>query len=546
MSTRNQNSRSEITLENPMASALRTIVRTPFYGNNVVEIKSLAEAYYLAMESPGTIITDLPVHNPGFMGLPSDAKVLLFNDGSVTGRCAAARRIIGQQGVDPADLNKKVMDAVYDCRYQTLYHATCIIGLDEDFMLRAHLLIPEGEENILYNWMLNFQPLNAEYEKRYKQSRPIENEGDIYVFSDPQWKHPEHPLGLTYFDPEHNCAALLGMRYFGEHKKGTLTLGWAVAARHGFASCHGGQKEITRKDGSKYVLSVFGLSGSGKSSITHAKHNGKYGIKVLHDDAFVINIKDKYSVAMEPTYFDKTQDYPCASPDNTYLLTLQNCGATLDDEGKIVPVTQDLRNGNGRAIKSKLWSPNRVDKIDAEVNGICWIMKDPTLPPLLHIKKSDLGSLFGATLATKRSSAERLAKGVDPNALVIEPYANPFRTYALKMDYERFKALMDNGVDCYILNTGFFLDKKVKKEDTLAAVESIVDGSVSWKPFGDLKDIDYADIPGFEPPFDDAAYRSALKAALESRQSFVAALNDFNQLPEECQNIFADLAKQMK
>ena len=32
---------------------------------------------------------------------------------------------------------------------------------------------------------------------------------------------------------------------------------------------------------------VTGVSGSGKSTITHAKHDGKYGIKVLHDDAFI-------------------------------------------------------------------------------------------------------------------------------------------------------------------------------------------------------------------------------------------------------------------
>ena len=43
---------------------------------------------------------------------------------------------------------------------------------------------------------------------------------------------------------------------------------------------------------------------------------------------------------------------------------------------------------------------------------------------------------MGATLATKRSSAERLAEGVDPNKLVVVPYANPFRTYPLSNDYE--------------------------------------------------------------------------------------------------------------
>ena len=85
---------------------------------------------------------------------------------------------------------------------------------------------------------------------------------------------------------------------------------WAIANRNGYASCHGGQKEYLLPDGSKYVASVYGLSGSGKSTLTHAKHGGKYEIKVLHDDAFIINTDTCSSIAIEPTYFDKTADYP--------------------------------------------------------------------------------------------------------------------------------------------------------------------------------------------------------------------------------------------
>ena len=40
-------------------------------------------------------------------------------------------------------------------------------------------------------------------------------------------------------------------------------------------------------------------------------------------------------------------------------------------------------------------------------------------------------SVLGATLATKTSTAERVAAGTDLNALRIVPYANPFRTYPL-------------------------------------------------------------------------------------------------------------------
>lgn len=104
-------------------SALRTIVETPFYGNNVVEVKTLAEAYEMAKNSTGTVVTDLPIEQPEKLGLPADAKVLLFNDGAVTGRTAAARRIVGDEGVDSDTLNRRVMEAVYDTRWGTMYHA---------------------------------------------------------------------------------------------------------------------------------------------------------------------------------------------------------------------------------------------------------------------------------------------------------------------------------------------------------------------------------------------------------------------------------------
>ncbi|MBR6357705.1 MAG: phosphoenolpyruvate carboxykinase (ATP), partial [Lachnospiraceae bacterium] len=484
------------------------------------------------------VVTDMPVYKGETFGLPADAKVLLFNDGSVTGRCAAARRIIGEPGVDTTDLDKKLMDAVYDTRYSTMYHATAYIGLDKEFMVKAHLLIPEGEENILYNWLINFQYLSEEYKKMYAESRMIEGESDIYIFSDPQWEHEEHPLGLTYFDTDHNCAALLGMRYFGEHKKGTLTIAWAIANRNGYASCHGGQKKYTLKDGSTYVASVFGLSGSGKSTLTHAKHGGKYDVTVLHDDAFVINSDTCSSIALEPTYFDKTADYPVDSEDNKYLITAQNCSATLDEDGKVVLVTEDVRNGNGRAIKSRLWSPNRVDKIDEPVNAIFWIMKDPTIPPVVRLKGASLAAVMGATLATKRSSAERLAPGVDPDALVVEPYANPFRTYPLANDYVKFKKLVEEkNVDCYIINTGDFFGKDVTKHVTLGILEAIVEKKADFKQWGPFEDIEIFEQEGYVPDLSDENYVKALKARMNDRLDFVQSRNTFkdgyDKLPED-------------
>lgn len=544
-------------------SKTRSIIEGAFYGNNVVEVTSLEEAYNLAKNSPGTIVTGMPVFEGPKVGLPEDAKVLLFNDGAVTGRYAAARRIKGEPGVDDTKLDKVVMDAVYKTRFKKLYHASAYIGLDPEFMVKAHLLIPEGEENLMYNWLLNFQYINEEYAKMYEGSQPVGNgnEPDIYIFSDPQWAPTPAPdvdysclsddLTCCYFDTENNCAAILGMKYFGEHKKGTLTIAWAIANRNGYASCHGGQKEYTLADGSKYVASVFGLSGSGKSTLTHAKHDGKYpNITVLHDDAFIINSDTCASIALEPSYFDKTADYPTGCPDNKYLLSVQNCSCTKDSEGKIQLVTEDIRNGNGRAIKSKLWSPNRVDKISSPVNSIIWIMKDPTIPPCVKLKGAALASVMGATLATKTSTAERVAAGTDMNALRIVPYANPFRTYPLVNDYVKFKKLVEEkNVACYIVNTGDFMGKKVQKEDTLGVLEAIVEGTAKFEKWGPFEDVEILNWEGFDPDMNDADYKTALKNAMINRVNAVKGFSEkkggYDALPEEALDALQKLVDEL-
>lgn len=563
MSTKAYYKQSEIGAGKPGFSKTRSIIEAAFYGNNVVKINTLKEAYDLAKNSPGTVVTDMPVYRGDEFGLEKDAKVLLFNDGAITGRYAASRRIAGEPGVNCAELDKVAMDAIYETRWKTMYHAEVYAGLDPEFMVKAHLLIPEGEENVLYSWMLNFQYMSDDYVKMYKNSKPIGDgkEADIYIFSDPQWNGSDRPgvdlsclsdpKTMCYFNTETNCACILGMRYFGEHKKGTLTMVWALANRNGYASCHGGQKEYTLPDGSKYVASVYGLSGSGKSTITHARHGGKYPIKVLHDDAFIINTDTCASIAIEPTYFDKTQDYPVGCEDNKYLLTAQNCSATLDDEGKVQIVTEDIRNGNGRAIKSKLWSPNRVDKIEEPVNAIFWIMKDPTIPPVVKLKGAALASVMGATLATKRTTAERLAPGVDPNSLVVVPYANPFRTYPLVNDYEKFKKLVEEkNVDCFIINTGDFMGKKVQPKDTLGVMEAIIEKKAQFKQWGPFSDIEIMEWDGFVPNLDDADYKAQLKARMQDRVNEVKRFGEvkdgYDKLPEEAlsalERLVAELA----
>ena len=541
MATRRIWNQSEIKT-NPLFSKLRSTIETAFYGNNVKPVTSVAEAYTLATQEPGVILLDMPVFKPEEQGLPADAKILVTNDGKTTGRYAKARRIIGDEGIDEVELAGIARDAVYDSRNKEWISTQVVVGLDQKFTARAHLMIPKDHASIMYSWIMNFKFFDEATKDFYNNSKDIP-EGDIYIYSDPDYVVPGHPGGLAIFDPAHNCAMILGMRYFGEHKKGTLTLAWSLANRYGYVACHGGMKRYNLKNGESFTIGVFGLSGSGKSTLTHEKHNGRYDISILHDDAYIINTNDLSSVAMEPTYFDKMQDYPVEHPANKYLLTLQNVGVTLDENGNKVVLAEDVRNNNGRAIKSQFWTDNRVNHVDEPVNAIVWLMKDKTLPPILKIDDPILASTMGATLATRRSTAEKLDANVDPNALVIEPYANPFRTYPLVCDYESYKKLFKEcGVDCYIMNTGFFLEKKIPKEVTLDLLERLVEGNLQFEPFGAYENLSYVEVPGFEPPFDVREYHHQLHQAFEFRSEYVEKLKDGkNELPHEVLDVLKTL-----
>ena len=77
MSTKAYYPISEIGAGKPGFSKTRSIIEAAFYGNNVVKVNTLKEAYELAKNSPGTVVTDMPIKDGETFGLEKDAKVLL-------------------------------------------------------------------------------------------------------------------------------------------------------------------------------------------------------------------------------------------------------------------------------------------------------------------------------------------------------------------------------------------------------------------------------------------------------------------------------------
>ncbi|GFZ26365.1 phosphoenolpyruvate carboxykinase (ATP) [Lactobacillus corticis] len=526
MSTKERYSQAELRKANPMFSRVRSTIETAFYGNNVHEVTSVAEAYNLAKKQPGVIVTDLPILHTAELGLPKGATQLVYNHGKILGRTASARHFVDDPDEDAEALAGNLREDIYAGHEQKYLKATVLVGLDPSFTVKAHVMMPEDQAFNLLSYILNFHFFDDEAEKMYKESK-FYNEPDIYFYFDPNVTDPDYPKGLGVFDAPHNCAAVFSLRYFGELKKGTLTLAWAMAHRNGYTACHGGEKSFHFTDKPDKVFAFYGLSGSGKSTLTHATHGGKYDITVLHDDAFIISRENGSSVALEPSYFDKTHDYPAGHHETKYYTTVMNCDVTLDEDGKKVLVTEDLRNNNGRVIKTRYTSANRVDYEENPITALFWIMKDGSLPPLLKIDDPTLATTMGLTLATKRTSAENLPEGFDMNTLVIEPFADPFRAYPVSGDYADFKELFEKrGAKCYVLNTDAFMGKDIPKELTMDLVEKLANTDGEWKPFGNFKGVSYMPIDGYEVHLDDPAYQETLVKRMQDRLNW---LNSYDQ-----------------
>jgi phosphoenolpyruvate carboxykinase (ATP) len=470
------------TIHKTPASSCRAYIESAFYANSVRKT-TMAELYKIALKQPEVVVTSHPMYKPQQFGLPKDTKVLISNDGGIVGRTARARRLVREMGKDRDKYLGLLGEAIYNFNRRPGFRIEGIVGLHPDFMVKAHLLSPETDAKNMLDWGINFSPWMKPWTDLYKKSRLIK-EPDILVFADPEWSHKDFPNGLVIIDEENNCIAILGLRYFGERKKGTLTLAWTMGVRHNMVACHGGIKTV----GGKPPIALFGLSGSGKSSLTNSLDHGgtlkkSEKVTVIHDDAFLIDLEHNYTIALEPTLFDKTDAVTLDDLTLPYFYSAMNVGTTMLPGGQLRMVCEDIRNDNGRCLKSR--DMFNIANFCARPGMVVWLQKDTSLPPVCRVKSVGLAVAMGASLSTLRAKGVENVPKEELAKLVIEPFANPFRVHPLTVDCQQFKKLFKLGTECYIMNTHAFglpdslID--IPKELSLKIVTELVRGNIEWR-----------------------------------------------------------------
>ena len=466
------------------SSPWRSIIETAMHANSIRKT-TMAELYDLSTKQPEVVATDEPMFKPEQFGIPAGAKLLVSNDGSIVGRTARARLLVREFDKEQNDKYQAILrEAVYQFNRREGLWLEGMVGTHPDFMVKAHLLSPATDAKNMLDWGINFVPFIEPWSKEYETSRVID-EPDIIAFADPEWSHPDFPNGCVIIDEATNSIAILGLRYFGERKKGTLTLAWTIGVRHDMVACHGGIKKI----GQSPPVAVFGLSGSGKSSITNSlDHEGLLRedekVTVIHDDAFLIDLKHDLSVALEPSLFDKTD---AVTPDDStlkYFYSAQNVGVTCLPDGTRKIVAADVRNKNGRCLKSR--DMFRHAESCERPGMVVWLQKDTSLPPITKVAQStSLAVAMGASLSTMRAKGVENVDDKELEKLIIEPFANPFRVHSLLEDCEQFRKLFKMGCECYIMNTHAFGIgddlTDIPKELSLAIITEMVRGNIEWR-----------------------------------------------------------------
>lgn len=547
-------------------SPIRAIAET-LMNNQLVRKVNISEAYEMAKKQPGVTETDLPMY-PEFIklhNLPQDAMVLDDCHGNILGRTAKARRFYHR--LDSSQKNKLEGDfreAVWQMQHYPLIKGEAVLGMDPDLMIKATFITTETDASNMFNWLVNFTPLDS-IKEAYETSPKLPIQ-DIIIIAFNEWTCDDpfyNNVGapqLALVDEKHNVMVNLGMRYFGERKKGTLTMAWTSGIRIGMAACHGGIKEIdfSNCDDSNYhkfgkrSIAFYGLSGTGKSSHTNSHDNAGtlpkgFSKVVLHDDAFQIDLKNKVCRAWEPTLFDKTDSRAIDHPDWKYCLALMN-HAVLNLDGKRIPVGLDLRNPNGRALLDRSLLGNYVNRC-AFPKALCWLMKDSVLPPILKFQDKHLAVAMGAALMTQRNRAENVTEE-ELKKLVFEPFANPFRVYELYRDVEAFLDVVDNGAECYCFNSrGYWKEsdaelEAIPLETSLTLQTAILTDQIEWEDWDLLPNamiptrasIDKI-LPGYYDRYNPHnrgnidKYKELLKDRFQQRKDYLAA-SDLKEKPD--------------
>ena len=368
-------------------------------------------------------------------------------------------------------------------RWQQMIRVTARIGSADRQPMLANFYVTRRYARLAQMFAMNF---STELDQDY---------ADIVTVAVPEW-HQRKIIVL----PRQRVTYILGSDYYGETKMATLRMVMHLARETMNAlGLHAGSKIVrvnTPRGLKEKGMLIFGLSGTGKTTITTADHEleAPEGVEVLQDDINIL-LSNGSALGSEANFYIKTDNVTkqptllWAARDRKALI--ENCWVDDDDH---INFDDHALTTNGRAVVPREAIPNTSGRIDLDkVDCLLFNMRRYDTPPIGRLVSPEQAAAYfmlGESTITSADDPSRVGQakrvvGFDP-FVIDNPHINGNRLLGI---------LRDNpATRCYLLNTGRIGGKEganITVEATTTAIREAMRETLEWR---------YDDILGYEIP----------------------------------------------
>jgi len=368
------------------------------------------------------------------------------------------------------------------------------IGPDEDFRTASRLYMEKTLSNIPAMQQQLFFPRDDGWEPDFTV---------IYTPGLPAPGKPDDRLILV--DHDNYVTRVFGSDYFGESKMGGLRMWNHLVYERGGLALHSGLKAYPDVDGEEKVMLILGLSGTGKTTTTFREQLGSLPVQ----DDFVGLFPGGVVYATENGCFAKTYGLDPDDEPTIYGGTtrpdawLENTHVEPDGT---VDFFDDSDTRNGRST-FPLANIRHRDPRDLPTADYILLLNrnENIIPAVVKLNRAQVGAYFmlGETKGTSAGGAAEAGKSLRV------PGTNPFFFTNDALQGNRILELLETmpDVEVYLMSTGRVgggdddpRSKKVEIRHSSAAVQGIVEGTITWKEDPDFGYLVAADFPGFDDP----------------------------------------------
>ena len=368
------------------------------------------------------------------------------------------------------------------------------IGPDEEFRTASRLYMEKTLSNIPAMQQQLFFPRDDGWEPDFTV---------IYTPGLPAPGKPDDRLILV--DHDNYVTRVFGSDYFGESKMGGLRMWNHLVYERGGLALHSGLKAYPDVEGEEKVMLILGLSGTGKTTTTFREQLDSLPVQ----DDFVGLFPGGVVYATENGCFAKTYGLDPDDEPTIYGGTtrpdawLENTHVEPDGT---VDFFDDSDTRNGRSTFPLANIRHRDPRGLPTADYILLLNRNENIiPAVVKLNREQVGAYFmlGETKGTSAGGTAEAGKSLRV------PGTNPFFFTNDALQGNRILELLETmpDVEVYLMSTGRVgggdddpRSKKVEIRHSSAAVQGIVEGTITWKEDPDFGYLIAGDFPEFDDP----------------------------------------------